>query len=132
MVTCTSIYYGFIYMLKAALKQTSSKWIDSSSEGHLQGFSSILQGSSSKIVNWIRGQRSNKSLILVRNIEVGFSCLFVHFWQVLSFLFDLWTLIQITVFEEEPCKTEAIWESNLFILKVCFRVYSSLKFQSKF
>ena len=45
------------------LKQTSSKWIDS------QGFSSILQGSSSKPVDQIRGQRSNNSLILVINID---------------------------------------------------------------
>ena len=50
------------------LQQISSKWIDSSSEGHLQGFSSIVQGSSSKVVNWMRGQRSDKSLILVRNL----------------------------------------------------------------
>ena len=33
------------------LKQISSKWIDSSSKGYLQGCSSILQGFSSKIVN---------------------------------------------------------------------------------
>ena len=79
-----------------------------------------------------KGSKVKQNLILVRNIEVGFSCLFVHYWQVSSFLFDLWTLIQFTIFEEEPCKIEEVWESNLFILKVCFRVYSSLKFQSKF
>ena len=44
-------------------KKPSSKWIDYSSKGHLQG--SISQGPSSKIVNWMRGQRSNKSLILI-------------------------------------------------------------------
>ena len=71
-------------------KKTSSKWIDSSSEGHLQDFSSILKGSSSKIVtvNWIRGQRSNKSLIFVRNIEVGFLFLFVIFMMSIKLLFN--------------------------------------------
>ena len=86
--------------------KTSSKWIDSSSEGHLQDFSSILKGSSSKIVNWIRGQRSNKSLIFVRNIEVGFLFLFIIFMMSIKLLFDLWPLIQFTIFEEEPCQIE--------------------------
>ena len=37
------------------------------------------------------GQRSNKSLILVRNIEVGFLCLFVVFLTSIKLLFDLLT-----------------------------------------
>ena len=68
-VVCTQHPLGEgTYLQMYSLKNPSSKWIDSSSEGHLQGSSSIWQGSSSKIVNWMRGQRSNKSLILIINI----------------------------------------------------------------
>ena len=64
------------------LKKISSKWIDTSSEGHIRDFSS-------KIVNWMRGQRSNKSLILVRNMEEGYLCM-LYCWEVFSFylIFD--------------------------------------------
>ena len=108
------------------LKKISSKWIDSSSEGHLQDFSSILKGSSSKIVNWIRGQRSNKSLIFVRNIEVGFLFVFVIFMMNIKLLFDLWPLIQFTIFEKRNLVklkrnlVSVLWKRNLFILKRFF------------
>ena len=63
--------------LPTLLKKISSKWIDTSSEGHIRDFSS-------KIVNWMRGQRSNKSLILVRNMEESYLCM-LYFSQVFSF-----------------------------------------------
>ena len=47
--TCRSYVDAFIWVSK----KTSSKWVDSSSELHLQGFSSILQRSSSKVVDQI-------------------------------------------------------------------------------
>ena len=103
---CIALFRRYTLKKKKKKKKPSSKWIDSSSEGHLQGFSLILMDSSSKIVNWIRGQRSNKSLIFVRNIEVGFLFLFVIFVMSIKLLFDLWPLIQFTIFEEEPCQIE--------------------------
>ena len=75
----------------------------------------------SKIVNWVRGQRSNKSLIFVRNIEVGFLCLFVIFLTSIKLVFDIWPLIQITIFEEEPCKCHSE-EESIHFKEVCFRV----------
>ena len=45
--------------------------------GTLTRFLFNLQGFSSKFVNWMSGQRSNENLILVRNVEEGFLCLFV-------------------------------------------------------
>ena len=85
-----------------ALKQTSSKWIDSSSEGHFQCFSSILHGSSSKVVDQIRGQRSNNSLILVRNIENKHKKPTSILLTSVKLLVDFWPLILFTNFEEEP------------------------------
>ena len=77
------------------LKQTSSIWIDSSFEGHLQYFSSILQGSSSKIVSWLTGQRSNKSFMLVRNITNKHKKPTSIFLTSVKLLVDLWPLVQI-------------------------------------
>ena len=87
-------------------KKTSLKWIDSSSERHLQDSSSIWQGSSSKIVNWMRGQRSNKSLILIINITNRNKKPTSIFLTKIKLSFDLWPLIQFTIFEEEPFKIE--------------------------
>ena len=54
-----------------------------------------------KIEYGVKGQI--KSLILVRNIKVGFLCLFAIFPWSFKLLFDLLTLIQFTIFEKEPC-----------------------------
>ena len=74
--------------------------------GHLQGSSSIWQGSSSKIVNWMRGQRSNKSLILIPNIANRNKKPTYIFLRNIKLLFDIWPLIQFTIFEEEAFKIE--------------------------
>ena len=100
-------------MFNCYSKQTSSKWVDSTSEGHLQGFSSILQGFSSKIVNRMRGQRSNRSLILVRYIEVGL-CL-LYFWHVFSFYLTFDPSFSSQILKRNLVSVPR--KRNLFILK---------------
>ena len=98
--------------------------------GALTRFLFILQGSSSKIVDWIKGQRSNKRLIHVRNIEVGFLCWFVIFLtSKLSLLFDLRSLIQFKFMKRNlvklkrnlacECPSE---EESINFEEACFRV----------
>ena len=67
---------------------------------------------SSKIVNWMRGQRSNKTLILV-----------IIKLLSIKFLFDLWPLIQCTIFDEKPCKCPSE-EESIHFEETCFTVYS--------
>ena len=77
---------GAILCLRHTLTKTLFKMNRFPFEGHLQCFSSFLQGPSSKIVNWIRGKWSNTNWLLVRNIELRSLRLFVYFFcQVLSF-----------------------------------------------
>ena len=59
--------------------------------------------SSSKDVNWMRGQRSSKSLILVWNITNKHKKYTPIFLTSIK-LCDLWSLIQFTIFEAETCK----------------------------
>ena len=96
--------YFFWIMLSGKMvihsKTNSSKWIDSSAEGHFNtrlfffNFTRFIL----KTWNQLRGQRSNKSLKFVINIEVGFLCLYVIFLTSIKLLFDLWPLIQFTIF----------------------------------
>ena len=90
-----------------------------------------------KIINRMRGKRSNKSLILVRYIEVGFLCLFVIsviFLQVLGFYLACDPSLNLYFCKRNLVKLKrnlvsvsVPWKRNLFTLKsflfVCFCLF---------